>query len=108
MLVNAFNDHPHVVVSPITKDTLLIKNEDGKYVPDRTILTQVGLGTILSDIVCDNPTIKNKVGERAFHYIICRLGCVCRFTEWYKSMCGGRECVGIQTLHSLLQVNVGK
>ena len=34
------------------------------------VLTQVGLGTIFSDIVRDNPEIKGKVGERAFRYII--------------------------------------
>jgi len=66
MLLDAFNDHPHVVVSPNTKDTLQVKNADGETVLVRKILTMVGLGTIFSDIVRDNPAIKNKVGERAF------------------------------------------
>ncbi len=29
MLLNAFHDHPHVVVSPNSKDTLNVKNADG-------------------------------------------------------------------------------
>ncbi len=66
MLVNAFNDHPHVVVSPNTKDTLQVKNADGKKVLVRKILTMVGLGTIFSNIVCDNTSIKQKAGKRAF------------------------------------------
>ena len=70
MLINAFNNHPHVIVSPNAKDTLLIKNEEEEKVPVRKILTQVGLGTIFSDIVRENPTIKHKVGKRAFQYII--------------------------------------
>ncbi len=49
--------------SSTTKDTLLVKNEDGVKVPVRKILTQVGLGTIFSDIVQDNPRIRNKVGR---------------------------------------------
>ena len=40
------------------------------------VLAQVGLGTIFSDIVRDNRTIKGKVGERVFRYIVSSLGCV--------------------------------
>jgi hypothetical protein len=32
LLVNAFHDHPHVVVLPNTKDTLQVKNADGEKV----------------------------------------------------------------------------
>jgi hypothetical protein len=60
-------------VSPNAKDTLLIKNEEGEKVPVQKIPTQVGLGTIFLDIVCENPTIKHKVGKCAFQYIINRL-----------------------------------
>jgi hypothetical protein len=70
LLIDAFNDHPHVIVSPNAKDTLLIKNEEGEKVPVWKILTQVGLGSIFLDIVRENPTIKHKVGKRAFRYII--------------------------------------
>jgi hypothetical protein len=107
MLVNAFNSHPHVVVSPNTKDTLQVKNADGEQVLVRKILTMVGLGTIFSNIVRDNPSIKQKVGERAFHYIISGLGCVCRFTDLHKTMCGCTECIGLHTLHRLLQAKCG-
>ncbi len=75
-MIVAFKDHPHVVVSPNMKGTLKVKNADGEKVLVRKILTMVGLGTIFSDIVRDNPTIKNTVGERAFRYLISRLGCV--------------------------------
>jgi hypothetical protein len=107
MLLDAFNNHPHVVVSPNTKDTLQVKNVDGETVLVRKILTMVGLGTIFSDIVRDNPTIKNKVGERAFWYIISGLGCVRRFTDSHKTMCGCTECVGLHTLHRSLQAKRG-
>jgi hypothetical protein len=43
------------------------------------------------------------VGERAFRYIISALGCVHRFTDSYKQMCGCTKCVGLHTLHCLLQ-----
>jgi hypothetical protein len=76
LLIVAFNDHPHVVVLPNTKDILKVKNADGEKVLVRKILTMVGLGTIFSDTVRDNPTIKNTAGERAFQYLISKLGCV--------------------------------
>jgi hypothetical protein len=107
MLVNAFNNHPHVVVSPNTKDTLQVKNADGEKVLVRKILTMVGLGTIFSDIVRDNPSIKQKVGERAFRYIVSGLGCVCRFTDSHKTMCGCTECIGLHTLYCSLQAKRG-
>ena len=66
ILLDAFNHHPHVVVLPNTKNTLKVKNANGEKVLVRKNLTMVGLGTIFSDIVQDHPTIKNKVGERAF------------------------------------------
>ncbi len=67
----------------------------------------VGIGTIFSDIIHDNPTIKNKVGERAFRYIVSSLGCVQRFTDSHKMMCGCTVCVGLQTLHRSLQAKPG-
>jgi hypothetical protein len=70
LLIDTFNDHPHVIMSLNAKGTLLIKKEEGEKVPVRKILTQVGLGTIFSDIVRENPTIRHKVGEHAFRYII--------------------------------------
>ena len=102
MFIVAFDNHPHVVVSPNTKDTLQVKNTDGKKVAVQKVLTMVGLGTIFSDIVRDNPTIKNTVGEHAFRYIISRLGCV-RQTALHKTMCGCTKCVGLQMLHHLPQ-----
>ena len=107
LLVDAFNDHPHVIVSPNSKDTLQHKNADGEIVLVRKVLTHVGLGSIFSDIVREHPTIKNRVGERAFRYIISRLGCVCRFTDSYKQMCGCTECVGLHSLHRSLQAKHG-
>jgi hypothetical protein len=67
----------------------------------------VGLGTIFSDNVRDNPTIKNTVGKRAFCYIISRLGCVRQFTHLHKTMCGCTKCVSLQMLHCLLQAKRG-
>ncbi len=107
MVVAAFNDHPHVIVSPNAKDTLQVKDADGKKVSVPKVLTQVGLGTIFSDIVRDNPTIKGKVGERAFRYIVSYFGGVRRFTDSYKQMCGCTECVGLHTLHRSLQAKCG-
>ncbi len=63
-----------------------MKNADGKKVAVPKLLMQVGLGTIFSDIIKDNPTINNKVGERAFRYIISGLGSVRCFTNSYKQM----------------------
>jgi hypothetical protein len=57
-LVEAFNDHPHIIVSPNARDTLQVKNADGKKVAVPKLLMQVGLGTIFSNIIKDNPTIK--------------------------------------------------
>ncbi len=94
-------------MSPNAKDTIQVKNADGEKIAVRKILTQVGLGTIFSDIVHDNPTIKQKVGERAFRYIISTLGCVRRFTDSYKAMCGCTECIGLQMLHHSLQAKRG-
>ncbi len=101
-LVEAFNAQPHVIVSPNARDTLQVKNVDGEKVAVPKLLMQVGLGTISSDIIKDNPTIKNKVGGRAFCYIISGLGSIRRFTNSYKQMCGCTECVGLHTLHCLL------
>ncbi len=107
LLIVAFNDHPHVVVSPNMKDTLQLKNADGEKVLVRKILTIFGLGTIFSDIVRDNSTIKNTVGECAFRYLIRGLGCMRGFTHSHKIMCGCTKCVGLQTLHCLLQAKRG-
>jgi hypothetical protein len=79
-----------------------MKNADGEKVVVPKLLTQVGLGTIFSNIIKDNPTIKNKVGVHAFRYIISGLGSICCFTNSYKQMCGCTECVGLHTLHCLL------
>jgi hypothetical protein len=38
LLVVAFNDHPHVVVSPIAKDTVQLRNADGEKVAVHKIL----------------------------------------------------------------------
>ena len=102
LLVAAFNGHPHVIVSPNAKDTLQVKDADDNKVSVCKVLTQVGLGTIFSDIVRDNSTIKGKVGKRAFCYIVSSLGCVHPFTDFYKRKCGCTECVGQLTLHRSL------
>jgi hypothetical protein len=106
-MVEAFNDHSHVIVSPNAKDTLQLKKANGKKVSVPKVMTQVGLKTIFSDIVNDNPTIKNKVVERAFCCIISGLGSVHHFTDSHKQMCGCTECVGLHTLYCLLQANCG-
>ena len=66
------------------------------------MLTQVGLGMIFSDIIHDNPAIKGKVGEPAFHCIVKSLRCVRCFTD-----SGCTRCVGLHTLHRLLQAKLG-
>jgi hypothetical protein len=106
-LVAAFNNHPHVTVSPNTRDTLQLKNADGKKVAVPKLLMHVDLGIIFSIIIKDKPTIKNKVGGRAYRYIISGLESVCRFTNSYKQMCGCTECVGLHTLHFSLLVKCG-
>ena len=109
MLLNAFNNHPHVVISPNTKDTLKVKNADGETVSVRKILTMVGMGTIVSNIVRvqDHPTIKNKVGKRAFRYSISGLGRVRRITDSHKTMCGCTQSIGLQMLHCSLHAKGG-
>jgi hypothetical protein len=47
------------------------------------------------------------MGEHTFCYIISRLGSVHCFTDFYKQMCGCMECVGLYTLHCLLQAKRG-
>jgi hypothetical protein len=84
-----------------------LMNADGKKVVAPKVLTQVGLGTIFSDIIKNNPTIKNKVGEHAFHHIISGLGSICCFTNSCKQMCGCTECVSLHTLHCLLLAKHG-
>jgi hypothetical protein len=103
----AFNDHPHIIVSPNARDTFQVKNADREKVAVPKLLMQVGLGTIFSNIIKDNPTIKSKVGERAFRYFISGLGSICRFTNSYKQICGCMECVGLHNLHCLLLVKHG-
>ena len=88
LLIAAFNNHLHVIVLPNARDTVQVKDAAGKKMSVCKVLTQVGLGTIFSDIVCNNPTIKGKVGEPAFHYIVKSLSCVRHFTDSYKQMCG--------------------
>jgi hypothetical protein len=102
LLVAAFNNYLHVIVPPNAKYTLQLKNMYCKKVAVPKVLMQVGLGTIFSEIIKDNPTITNKVGEHAFHYIISGLGNVNCFTNSYKRMCGCTECVNLHTLHCLL------
>ena len=70
LLMSAFNNHPHVIVSPNTKDTLQVKNAEGVKEEVRKVLHQVGLGDIFSDSIKDNPEIKGTVGERSFRYIV--------------------------------------
>ena len=103
MLVAAFNNHPHVIMLPNAKDALQVKNVEGKKVSARKVLTQAGIGTIFSDIVRDNPTIQGKVSKLAFRYILSALGCMCRFTNYCKQMCGCTKCVGLHKLLCLLQ-----
>ena len=105
MLVAAFNNHPHAIVLPNAKDTLQVKDVNGDKVSVRKVLTQVGLGAIFCNIIRDNPTIKGKASKCALRYIISALGCVCRFTDSYKQMYDCTECVGLHTLHCLLQAN---
>jgi hypothetical protein len=77
LLVLAFNNHPHIIVSRNAKNTLQVKDADSEKVSVRKVLTQVGLGTIFSDIARDNPTIKGKVSKQALRYIVTSLGCGC-------------------------------
>ena len=107
LLVNEFNNHPQVIVSPNSKDRLQTKNAEGEKIFIQKVMTMVGIGTIFSDIVRENPTIKTTVGERAFRYIISGLSCVRRFTNSYKTMCGCTECIGLQSLHRSLQAKRG-
>ena len=65
MLGAAFNGHPHVIVLPNAKGTFQIKDADGEKVLVCKVLTQVDLGTIFSNILRNNPTIKGKVGRPA-------------------------------------------
>jgi hypothetical protein len=103
LLLTAFYDHPHVIFSPNAKDTLQVRNAEGKKEPVRKVLTQAELGTIFSDIVRENPVIKGKVGERSFRYIVSSTRRVRRFKESHKQMCGCTECVGTHSLHRSLQ-----
>jgi hypothetical protein len=107
LLVAAFNNHPHVIVSPSAKNMLQLKNVDSKKVADPKVLTQVGLGAIFFNIIKDDPTIKKKVGEHLLNKIISGLESICCFTNSYKQMCGCKECVGLHTLHCLLLAKGG-
>jgi len=64
LLLVAFNDQPHVIVSPNSKDMLQMANADGEKFRVRKIMTIVGMGTIFSDIFRDNPTIKKQLENR--------------------------------------------
>ena len=59
LLVNEFNNHPQVIVSPNSKDRLQTKNAEGDKIYIQKVMTMVGIGTIFSDIVRNNPTIKS-------------------------------------------------
>ena len=107
VVVGHINNHFHVIVSPNAKDTLQVKDAGCKTVSVCKVLSQVGLGMIFSDIICDNQTIKSKVREHAFRYIVSSLGCLCRFTDSYKQMCGCTKCVGLYILHPSLQAKCG-
>jgi hypothetical protein len=105
LLVAAFNNHTHVIVLPNAKDLLHLKNANGKKVlVCKKVLTQASLGTIFSDIIHNNPTIKGKVVEHAFCYIVSGLECVHRFTDSFKQMqmCGCTKCVSLHTKHGVM------
>ena len=57
------------------------RTKNGENVSAHKVLTQVHLGTIFSDIIRNNPTIKGKVFGRVFCYNISALYCVRRFTD---------------------------
>jgi hypothetical protein len=59
LLIVAFNDFPHVMVLPNTKDKLQLPNTSGEKITVCKILLMVGLGTIFLEIIYDDPTIKN-------------------------------------------------
>jgi hypothetical protein len=107
LLLAAFYDHPHAIILPNSKDTIMVRNKQGVKEPVRKIMLMVGLSTIFSDIVHANPIINSRVGERAFRYIISALRCVRRFTNSHKTMCGCTLCVGLQTMHHSLQAKQG-
>ncbi len=77
LLIVAFNNHPHVVVLPNAKATLQVMDANAEKVVVRKILMMVGFKTIFSDIICDNLTVKNRVGEHVFCYIVSGLRWMC-------------------------------
>jgi hypothetical protein len=80
--VAAFNDHTHVIMLPNANDLLhlKLKNVNGKKVLVCKVLIHIR----------DNPTIKGKVVERAFRYIVSGLGCVrhCEHIPTWISLSG--------------------
>ena len=105
-------EHEHVIVSPVGKDTLKVKDADGVKQEVPKVLHQVGLGEIHSDILTANPQFAKggatPVGERSFRYIISATGYVRRFKANHMIMCGCTDCVGGHSLHATLNGWRGK
>ena len=91
-LLTAFYNYPHIIVSPNLKDTIMVRNKEGVKVPVRKIMLMVRLGTIFSDIVHANLTIRNKVSKCAFQDIISALSCVRCFNNLHKTFFAAVHC----------------
>eukprot|EP00966_Prymnesium_polylepis_P310011 7162572-Prymnesium_polylepis.1 len=101
-LLRAFLEHEHVIVSPVGKDTLKVKDAEGVKQEVPKVLHQVGLGEIFSDLLTDMPALKGVVGERSFRYIISATGYVRRFKANHMMMCGCTDCVGGHSMQASL------
>jgi hypothetical protein len=59
LLVKAFNNHPHVIVSPNSKERLQMINAEGEKIFVQKIMTMVGIGTIFLKL--SENTLQSKI-----------------------------------------------
>jgi hypothetical protein len=104
-------NHPHVVDSPIARDTLLIKDpETGKKVRTGKILLEVSVREFHNNLLdlpanggldcARNAEGKVLISDTALRYLLPPQ--LRRMTESHKQMCGCEVCLCIRSLHSTL------
>ena len=96
-------EHRHVRPSPIHRDTVLIRDTDGREtIRVGKLLCEIGLQQLYLEFIAANPELKGVIGERSFRYLMPPQ--MRRMHKRYMSMCGCKICTEFHGLHRSLQV----
>ena len=92
--------------SPISKDTLLIPDANGKKtIRVGKLLCEIGLQQLYLAFIGNHPELKSVIGERTFRYLMPPQ--MRRMAKRYIAMCGCKICTEFAGLHRSLLVNRG-